>query len=70
MALTNHIWSWKLLFLFVSRAYGVMIWEILTFGQQALPDMSTQDIVDAAQNGRLHHTRYKHLVASSYVLLT
>ena len=35
-----------------------MIWEILTFGQQALPDMSTQDIVDAAQNGHLQHTRY------------
>ena len=41
-----------------------MIWEILTFGQQALPDMSIQDIVDAAQNERLHHTRYTHLVDS------
>ncbi len=53
---------------FIYRAYGVMIWEILTLGQQPLPDMSTQDIVDAVQNGHLQHTRYIHACSSYSVL--
>ncbi len=55
-------------YFFCFRAYGVMIWEILTFGQQPLPDMSTQDIIDAAQNGHLQHTRYMHACSSYSVL--
>ncbi len=53
---------------FIYRAYGVTIWEILTLGQQPLSDMSTQDIVDAAQNGHLQHTRYLHACSSYSVL--
>lgn len=54
-----------LLFYSMHRAYGVMIWEILTFGKQPLPDMNSQDIVNAAQiRGCLHHARYTHAYTS------
>ena len=43
--------------LFFLRAYGVVIWEILNFGQLPLPNRDTQDIIKAAQNKRLKHSR-------------
>ena len=39
------------------RAYGVVIWEILMFGQLPLPNKDTQGIIKAAQNKRLEHLR-------------
>ena len=39
------------------RAYGVVLWEISTYGETPLEDWEVQDIVNAAQKQRLEHTR-------------
>ncbi len=44
-------------YVFVLRAYGVVVWEILMFGQLPLPNKDTQDIVKAAQNKKLEHSK-------------
>lgn len=40
-----------------NRSFGVLLWEIFTYGRTPLADNSIEDIIDAAQNGSLYHTR-------------
>lgn len=39
------------------RSYGVVLWEITSYGESPLDDMEAKDIVEAAQNGVLQHSR-------------
>ena len=39
------------------RSYGVVIWEITSYGDAPLDDMEAKDIVEAAQDGTLQHPR-------------
>ena len=39
------------------RSFGVVLWEIVTFGEIPLKGMSSHDIVSAAQDGVLCHSR-------------
>ena len=40
------------------RSFGVLLWEIVTYGRTPLGDTSVEDIIDAAQNKTLDHERY------------
>jgi hypothetical protein len=40
------------------RSYGVLLWEILTFGELPLADLKTSDIIDLAESHELLHPRY------------
>ena len=42
----------------MSRSFGVLIWEIVTYAQIPLGDTSVEDIINAAQNKTLYHERY------------
>ena len=39
------------------RSYGVVLWEITSYGDGPLDDMEAKDIVEAAQDGTLQHSR-------------
>lgn len=39
------------------RSYGVVLWEIASYGDGPLDDMEANDIVEAAQDGTLQHLR-------------
>ena len=39
------------------RSYGVVLWEITSYGDAPLDDMEAKDIVEAAQDGTLQHSR-------------
>ena len=39
------------------RSYGVILWEITSYGDAPLDDMEAKDIVEAAQDGTLQHSR-------------
>ena len=39
------------------RSYGVVLWEITSYGDSPLDDMEAKDIVEAAQDGTLQHSR-------------
>lgn len=39
------------------RSYGVVLWEITSYGDTPLDDMEANDIVQAAQDGTLKHSR-------------
>ena len=39
------------------RSYGVVIWEITSYGDSPLDDMEANDIVESAENGTLCHSR-------------
>ena len=41
----------------VCRSYGVVLWEITSYGDAPLDDMEAKDIVEAAQDGTLQHSR-------------
>ena len=53
------------MFLLTDRSFGVLLWEIVTYGQTPLSDTSVEDIVDAAQNSALCHARLKKSVTMS-----
>ena len=40
-----------------NRSYGVVLWEITSYGDAPLDDMEAKDIVEAAQDGTLQHSR-------------
>ena len=37
------------------RSYGVLLWEIVTYGGVPLMGLSTDDVVEKAQNQTLSH---------------
>jgi hypothetical protein len=39
------------------RSYGVVLWEITSYGDAPLDDMEANNIVEAAQDGTLQHSR-------------
>ena len=41
----------------INRSYGVVLWEITSYGDAPLDDMEAKDIVEAAQDGTLQHSR-------------
>ena len=46
------------------RSFGVLLWEIVSYGKPPLGDSSVEDIIDAAQKGDLRHARYANIVYS------
>lgn len=40
------------------RSYGVLLWEIVTFGELPLGNFQTNEIVELAQSKELTHPRY------------
>ena len=42
------------------RSYGVVLWEITSYGDAPLDDMEAKDIIEAAQDGTLQHSRYRY----------
>ena len=55
----------------VCRSYGVVLWEITSHGDAPLDDMEAKDIVEAAQDGTLQHSRsvlsYLNIVISMHL---
>ena len=52
------------------RSYGVLLWEIVTYGEMPLEDMGLNDIVKAATNKTLRLERYVHVcVHNNYAVL-
>ena len=49
------------LYLYYYRSYGVLLWEIVSYGKTPLGDSSVEDIISAAQNRTLYHARYVHV---------
>ena len=47
------------------RSYGVVLWEITSYGGAPLDDMEAKDIVEAAQDGTLQHSRLELLMYNS-----
>ena len=43
------------------RSYGVVLWEITSYGDAPLDDLEAKDVVEAAQDGTLQHSRLEHL---------
>ena len=41
----------------LSRAYGVLLWEIASYGETPLNDYDAQEVVDMAQNSSLRHSQ-------------
>ena len=41
----------------IIRSYGVVLWEITSYGDAPLDGMEAKDIVEAAQDGTLQHSR-------------
>ena len=41
----------------LNRSYGVVLWEITSYGEASLNDMEANDIIEAAQDGTLQHSR-------------
>ena len=41
---------------FSHRSYGVLLWEIVTYGDLPLEQLETQDVVRAVQEKKLTHT--------------
>ena len=39
----------------VCRSYGVLVWEMVSYGAVPLPGLSSREIAECAQNGTLHH---------------
>lgn len=42
---------------FFCRSYGVLLWEIVTYGELPLRSVSSEEIVNMAENRTLQHTR-------------
>lgn len=40
------------------RSYGVLLWEVVTFGELPLKKMEPEDIIKMADNKTLFHSRY------------
>ena len=49
--------AFMLLISILNRSYGVVLWEITSYGDTPLDDMEARDIVKAAQDGTLQHSR-------------
>ena len=47
------------------RSYGVVLWEITSYGESPLDDMEAKDIVEAAENGTLKHSRSGYTLYAS-----
>ncbi len=45
------------LLLLYRRSYGVVLWEIVSYGAEPLGGMEVQDIIEEAQTETLQHTR-------------
>ena len=50
------------------RSFGVLLWEIVSYGRTPLDDAAMEDIVNAAQDGTLHHAR-SELMIVYYIIL-
>ena len=48
--------------LILNRSYGVVLWEITSYGDAPLDDMEATDIIEAAQDGTLQHSRLEFLM--------
>ena len=47
-------WMLYILYIFkMCRSYGVLVWEIMTFGGTPHEELQTRDIVDMADKGTL-----------------
>lgn len=51
-----HVFAGKVIRLAACRSYGVLLWEILTYGETPLEEMEVQEVVTAVQKKRLQHT--------------
>jgi len=39
------------------RSYGVLLWEIVMYGETPLSDRSNAEVVDLAERGKIKHIR-------------
>ena len=53
--LSPHTYSSCYVHSFCIRSYGVLLWEIVTYGQTPLEGLDTQAIVNKAEDKTLRH---------------
>ena len=76
--ITHHTWAWCMsyviialhTFLFLTvpcRAYGVLLWEIASYGESPLQDYDTQAIIKLAEHKELSHCLPKWVYVCMYI---
>ena len=50
------------------RSYGVLLWEIMTYGKAPLEGVGIQSIVDAAHDKTIHHARYEICIQNNLIM--
>ena len=50
------------------RSFGVLLWEIVSYGGTPLDDVSMEGVVNAAENGTLRHARLE-LMSDSVIII-
>ena len=57
-----------LLLSILNRSYGVVLWEITSYGDAPLDDKDANDIIEAAQDGILQHSRLEFYCTASIIM--
>lgn len=56
-----HACIYRYVIFYIYRSFGVLLWEVVTYGEAPLDKLSTEDIIERAERQSLIHTRLTYI---------